>query len=186
MNEVREASNFLPRTVSLPGKAIFFEGLNIDLSLNTGLCVFVGANGSGKSEVLRWLRDYLRSNCSPPTNRKVVYLASGRNSILESFRSAGGMNGPGHINRVPAAIGNQGWTNQWESFEGNMGMLLRLKERADLLLKIEARLQALYQRRLKLDWIQAGLRVEFSPLTGGPSYYANAEASGILELIRSA
>ncbi len=62
-------------------------------------------------------------------------------------------------------------------------MFLRLKDRTDLLLKVEARLQALYQRRLRLDWTQHGLQVGFSPTTGGKGYYANVEASGVIELI---
>ena len=178
-----EGASFLPRAVSLPGKEVFFNGQSVDLLLNTGLCVFVGPNGSGKSETLRWLRDRLRSHDSPPLNRKVVYLAAGRNSILESFRSISGIGGPGYVNLEPAAVGNQTWRSYWSQFEGSTGMLLRLKERPDLLLKIEARLQALYQRRLRLEWAQSGLQVGFSSTLGGTPYYANAEASGILELV---
>jgi len=60
---------------------------------------------------------------------------------------------------------------------------MRLKDRPDLLLKVEARLQSLYQRRLRLEWSQQGLQVGFSPTTGGEPYYANAEASGLLQFI---
>ncbi len=60
---------------------------------------------------------------------------------------------------------------------------MHLKDRPDLLLKVEARLQSLYQRRLRLEWSQQGLQVGFSPTTGGEPYYANAEASGLLQFI---
>jgi predicted ATPase len=159
-----------------------FNGQSATLSLNTGLCVFVGPNGSGKSETLRTLRDHLRRDGAALRNKQVVYLAAGRNSIFESYRSTG-TSGPQYINVAPAAVGNQSWQKDWWQFEGNAGMLLRLKERPDLLLKIEARLQALYQRQLQLDWSQSGLQLVFRSTRGGASYYANVEASGVLELV---
>jgi len=176
-------AEFLPKTISLPGKPIFFGGRAITVTLNTGLCIFVGPNGAGKSEVLRWLRDHLRQREQLSQDRKVLYLSSGRSSLLEIYRSVTGQSGPTHIHREPAAIGAQGWGPQWWQFEGTTGMLLRLKDRSDLLLKVEATLQALYQRRLKLEWTQSGLQVGFSPTTGGKDYFANDEASGIIEFI---
>ena len=183
MTAPHEAANLLPLNITLAGNSVFFGGHKVPLSLSIGLCVLVGPNGSGKSETLRWLRDHLRHKVQIPANRKVVYLAAGRNSVFESFRSKSGVGGPGHVNSEPAAVGHQSWKNHWSQFEGNMGMLFRLKERPDLLLKIEARLQALFQRRLRLDWSQSGLQVGFSSTLGGTPYYANAEASGILELV---
>jgi hypothetical protein len=176
-------ANVLPRAVLLPGKPFLFNGADVALSLSTGLCVFVGPNGSGKSETLRSLRDHLRSNLRSSLNKKVVYLAAGRSSALEQYRSITGLNGPQNFNTEPAAVGYQGWQSDWWQFEGNTGMLLRLKSRPDLLLKVEARLQALYQKRLKLTWAQSGLQFGFSSSIGGSQYYANVEASGILELV---
>lgn len=60
---------------------------------------------------------------------------------------------------------------------------MRLKSRPDLLLKVEARLQALHQRRLKLEWGQSGIELSFSPTVGGARYFANVEASGLLQLV---
>lgn len=60
---------------------------------------------------------------------------------------------------------------------------MRLKERPDLLLKVEARLQQLHERRLRLDWSQSGLEIRFSRTTGGNPYFANVEASGLLQLV---
>lgn len=155
-------TDFLPRTVSLPGKPIFFGGQTITLTLNEGLCIFVGPNAAGKSEVLRWLRDHLRQGEQASLDRKVLYLSSGRSSALEIYRSVTGQSGPTYIHQEPAAVGQQGWVMYWWQFEGAPGMFLRLKDRSDLLLKVEARLQALYQRRLKLDWTQYGLQVGFA------------------------
>jgi hypothetical protein len=116
-------------------------------------------------------------------NKKVVFLSAGRNSELEYFRSAFVGPGRGYVRTEPAAVGQQVWTQEWWQFEGAAGMFLRLKDRPDLLLRVEARLQALYQRRLKLEWAQTGLQVGFLPTTGGEPYYANAEARGLIQLI---
>jgi len=62
-------------------------------------------------------------------------------------------------------------------------MYLRLKDRDDLLLKVQARLQGLHERRLRLEWVQNGLQVSFLPTTGGRPYFANVEASGLLQII---
>jgi hypothetical protein len=56
---------------------------------------------------------------------------------------------------------------------------MNLHQRADLRLKVEARLQSLQQRRLLLSWTHAGLRVEF---VGSTAYSANSEASGLIQL----
>jgi hypothetical protein len=176
-------TDYLPKTFSLPSRAVFFGQAAVTLMIHTGLCIFVGPNGSGKSEVLRWLRDHVRHAEPPPLGRKLLYLSSGRTSVLESYRSVTGIHGPSSLDSSPAAVGHQDWTRNWWQFESATGMLLRLKDRPDLLLKVEARLQALYQRRLRLDWSQQGLRVGFLPTTGGEQYYANAEASGIIELV---
>jgi hypothetical protein len=173
---------FLPKDISLPAKAPFFGGASVSLHVHTGLVVFVGPNGSGKSETLRSVRDRLRAIGAPPfENRKVVYLSSGRSSALETFRSHS--LGPHHMSGGPAALGNRDWMQAWWQIEGAPGLFLRLKDRPDLLLKVEARLQALYQRRLRLEWTQSGLRIAFAPTMGGAPYFANVEASGLLELV---
>jgi hypothetical protein len=173
-------ADYLPHDVQTRGKPAFFEGKPVTLSLFSGLHVFVGPNGSGKTETLRSLRDQLRVDGKLPSHR-LVYLSSGRNSALELFRSSS--TSPNSLDTTPAAIGHQGWQASWWQVEGTPGMFLRLKERPDLRLKVEARLQTLYQRRLRLEWAQRGLQVGFVPTTGGGPYYANAEASGLIQLI---
>jgi hypothetical protein len=154
---------FLPKDISLPAKAPFFGGASVSLHVHTGLVVFVGPNGSGKSETLRSVRDRLRAIGAPPfENRKVVYLSSGRSSALETFRSHS--LGPHHMSGGPAALGNRDWMQAWWQIEGAPGLFLRLKDRPDLLLKVEARLQALYQRKtpagMDTEWIADCVRTD--------------------------
>ncbi|WP_420133625.1 AAA family ATPase, partial [Rhodopseudomonas sp.] len=107
--------------------------------------------------------------------------SAGRTSALEYFRS--GNDSPGRGSTNPAAIGHMSYTSQWWEFEGVPGLYMRLKERADLLLKVQARLQVLQQRHLRLEWSQSGLQLKFISVSGDQPYYANTEASGLIQLI---
>ncbi len=176
-------SDQFPKTISLPDNPHLVGSKPISLSFDDGLCALVGPNGAGKSEALKRLRDYLRQNHKLLFSRMVVYLSSGRSGLLEQYRAALGQGSPGYIQPDPAAVGHQGWVNNWWEFEGTTGMFLRLKSRPDLLIKVEARLQALFQRRLRLEWSQHGLQVGFTPIDGSSAYWANAEASGVLEIV---
>ena len=82
-----------------------------------------------------------------------------------------------------AAIGRAEYLINWWDLESVTGILLVLDSRADLRLKIEARLQQLFDRSVQLSWTQSGLVVRISPTSGGASYAANYEASGILQLV---
>jgi hypothetical protein len=155
-----------------------YEGKGLSLELRGGVTVLVGPNAAGKTITLKLLRDALRG--VELGGKRIVYLAAGRGSALETFRSAS--DSPS-FNANPAAIGHRSWMNSWWQVEGVPGMFMRLKERPDLLLKVEARLQALHERRLRLEWSQAGIEISFSPTTGGNPYFANVEASGLLQLV---
>jgi hypothetical protein len=82
-----------------------------------------------------------------------------------------------------AAVGHINYRKQWWQIESVTGGLLVLDSRADLRLKIEARLQQLFDRSVHLSWSQEGLQVRISPTSGGAPYAANHEASGILQLV---
>ena len=167
-------------TLSLPSDPYLYDGKPTVIDLSGGLTVLVGPNAAGKTSVLKRLRDALRCHTST-AGKHVIYLAAGRSSALENFRS--GAVSPGVGDASPAALGHSGWMNQWWQIEGAPGLFMRLKERADLLLKVEARLQTLQQRRVRLEWHQNGLQIKFSSTTGGQIYFANTEASGLLQLI---
>lgn len=152
------------------------------LEVRPGITTLVGPNGSGKTRALRRIKTALATEYpSLLRDRKTHFLAAGRTSPLEHFRAA--VNNPGLIDRSDAAVGYIGDQNQWWDYESVTGSLLVLDSRADLRLKIEARLQQLFDRSVQFTWSQAGLQLRISPMSGGTSYAANYEASGILQLV---
>ena len=150
------------------------------VNIQAGINTLVGPNGSGKTRALRGIKSALEST-DLIKGRKIHFLAAGRSSPLETYRAA--VDQPGHANTNDAAVGHSSYRRQWWQFESVTGALLALDARADLRLKIEARLQQLFDRSVELSWSQQGLNVRISPISGGPSYAANHEASGILQLV---
>ena len=57
---------------------------DIAITLYSGLTTFVGANGSGKTQTLKALRDYLKGQVG---RDKVRYLSSNRIGAMEQYRS---------------------------------------------------------------------------------------------------
>ena len=152
------------------------------INIHAGVNTLVGPNGSGKTRALRGIKTALEgTKLFGEQGRKIHFLAAGRSSPLESYRSA--VNQPNHVDSSDAAVGHANYRRQWWQIESVTGALLALDARADLRLKIEARLQQLFDRSVQLSWSQQGLNVHLSPTSGGSSYAANHEASGILQLV---
>lgn len=148
-----------------------------------GLTTLVGPNGTGKTRALRAIKSAVASvrGISGKEGRKVHLLAAGRTSPMERFRSA--VYDPNSIEQTDAAVGQTYHQSQWWNLESITGVLLALNQRADLRLKVEARLQQLFDRSIDLNWSQSGLTVAISSMLGGSPYAANHEASGVLQLI---
>ena len=163
---------------SLPG--LYGEQV-MDVTLTPGLTALVGPNGLGKSQVLRLVRDNLRNSLSGLIGKYVRYLSSGRGSPFEQYRAA--ITNPNHIESGPAAVGHASFRDQWWAIESVVGDFLALERRADLRLKVQARVQQLLGRSIELAWTQAGLQPTISSRAGGAPYNANVEASGVLQLV---
>ena len=56
----------------------------IEIILYSGLTIFVGPNGSGKTQVLKSMRDDFKRNLG---KNKVRYLSSNRLGEMEAYRS---------------------------------------------------------------------------------------------------
>ncbi|KKI39745.1 hypothetical protein VI03_07010 [Burkholderia vietnamiensis] len=151
------------------------------VEIRPGITTLVGPNGSGKTRALRAIKAALDATGRIASyGRKTHFLAAGRSSPLEQYRAA--VDHP-NVNSNDAAVGHANYRQQWWQFESVTGSLLVLDRRADLRLKVEARLQQLFDRSVQFSWSQSGLNVRISPMSGGPSYAANYEASGILHLV---
>lgn len=166
-------------SVTLQGHTALYGGRGCEITLHPGITTLVGPNGAGKTRMLRAIaaqnRDYF-------DNDKIVrFISAGRNSPLERFRSS--MDGPGHQDMSDTAVGNASYRSAWWQIESITGDLLALEQRSDLRLKVEARLQQLFHRSLRLEWGQTGIRISIVPMDGGEPYSASHEASGILQLV---
>ncbi|TBG84493.1 ATP-dependent endonuclease [Rhizobium leguminosarum] len=155
---------------------------NAVINILPGITTLVGPNGSGKTRALRAIKSGLQAeNLIERYGRKIHLLAAGRSSPLENYRAA--IRGPGNIDPGDAAVGHTSHKNQWWEYESITGSFLALDSRADLRLKVEARLQQLFDRSVQLSWSQQGLNLRILPVSGGASYAANVEASGVLQLV---
>lgn len=147
------------------------------VSIRAGMNTLVGPNGSGKTRALRGIRSALQHTGKIDVlGRKIHFLAAGRSSPLA--RSDGSVDYD-----MDTAVGHRNDRERWWELESVTGALLSLDARADLRFKIEARLQQLFDRSVQLSWSQFGLNVRMLSVGGGPSYAANAEASGIIQLV---
>ena len=152
------------------------------IQVEPGITALVGPNGSGKTRALRAIKSkLLATHWFTAQNRKIHFLSAGRSSPFETFRASS--ESPYGVNSSDAAIGNIGYVHQWWDFESVTGALMVLDRRPDLKLKIEARLQQLFDRSVELKWTQQGMTLMITPITGGNGYPANYEASGILQLV---
>jgi len=152
------------------------------IQIGPGFTTLVGPNGSGKTRALRAIKSQLMSEGQiTAQNRKVHFLSAGRSSPFESYRS--NSDNPHGFNTSDAAIGHVSYVNQWWDYESVTGDLMILDRRPDLKLKIEARLQQLFDRSFELKWSQNGMTIRITSITGGDGYAANHEASGILQVV---
>jgi hypothetical protein len=157
-----------------------FGSVEQSMSLRGGLTTFVGPNGSGKTQVLRHLKDRLGQHAG---NRKVRYLSGGRLAHLESFRSDvdGRRGGP----RYDAAqFGGKRYRDTRHRAETAFGDFHTLSVRPDLQIKVAERLRRLFNRDIYLDWDAGNLKITFSRIdTQGGPYSCAREASGLLHLV---
>lgn len=170
----------LPLSLTLAPTPVLFSGEPVNIQLASPFIVLVGPNASGKTHALKRLADALRNVQALSASLRVRLLASGRTGPLESFRAN---LDPNSLSGHPASVGHKSYTDRWWLSESVTGDFLTMMERADLRLKLEARLQDLFSRSLLLEWTPSGLQVGFRPTKGGQAYYANVEASGLLHLL---
>jgi hypothetical protein len=170
----------IPLKLDFTPAQYLYGGNPISVTLYGGLTVLLGPNGVGKTQALKRIREAI-SKALPDSfgNRRVIvrYLAAGRSAPLEHFRAS--LLEPGS-NYGQAVIGNQGQTARRHQIESVTGDYLALVDRPDLRIKVEARLQALFGKRLALQWSQQGLVVQF--VSEGEGYSASTEASGVIQL----
>ena len=139
---------------SLP--ASLFNGTDVKISVESGLMTLLGPNGAGKTKVLKALRDKLRAEYGQGFVR---FVSAGRMGVLEVYRSD--QDGAGATDSNQAHVGNYSHVGSRKQSESVTGDFITLQTRADIRLKVEARLQGLFNKSIKLNWTQSGLKVDF-------------------------
>jgi hypothetical protein len=155
---------------------------NKTIKINGGVTTFLGPNGSGKTQLLRGLKNSLGNNAN---GKKIRYVSAGRLGPMENFRS----NYDGQRGAQPsfdsATFGDKSSTSRRHQTETILGDFGTLSERPDILIKVQERLRKLFKRDLTIDWDGGRLKVFFSRVDQDDSgnYSSAREASGLLHLV---
>lgn len=153
-----------------------FGDKDININLYSGLTVFIGPNGSGKTKVMKQLKSTLTSF----TQGKIVrYLSSNRLGSLEQFRSqtmyyaSGGEPTLGDINFLKGR----------HNIEVATGDFFTMDARKDVYIKVSERLRVLFKRDIFLRWDSGNLKVHFGKTGSSDEYSISVEASGLINVI---
>lgn len=150
-----------------------------EIELRSPLTFIVGPNGSGKTHLLKGLKESFNSY----TNKKVRFISAGRLGPLERYRS----NYDQYDRSGEADNATHGYKSNSEyrhKIETINGDLHTLSVRTDILIKVRERLQKLFKRNIEIDWDAGELKVSFSRLDNCNSHYSSGrEASGLLHLV---
>lgn len=145
------------------------------------LVTLVGPNGSGKTQLMRALKNSLQSHSSA---KKVRFLSAGRMGQFEEHRSIRDARYGSEPNYGSASIGDKGGMEYRHTSETSMGDFYTLDARPDIQIKISERLRKLFHREVFLEWDGGQLKAYFAPEGNIKEKYTSAqEASGLLHLV---
>jgi predicted ATPase len=152
-----------------------------NVSIVSPFTTIVGANASGKSRFLRALRNSILGQL-PNGHRDLVFLSSSRLASVDQYR----LDTVGTNSGIPqfdqSNLGGTSHKPYFPKSEGVNRMFFRLEERPDLLLKVQTRLEYLFNRSISLDWEDGYLRPKFMQTDSVSKYSMAREASGLIHI----
>ncbi len=154
---------------------------NKTIKINGGITTFLGPNGSGKTQLLRGLKNSLNSHLN---GKKIRYISAGRLGPMENFRSD--YDGQRSVPSFDqATFGDKTATTRRHRTETILGDFATLSERPDILIKVQERLRKLFKRDITIDWDGGRLKVFFARVDqdNNGNYSSAREASGLLHLV---
>ena len=158
--------------ISLP--EVFLDE-SIKLTFYSGLTIFVGPNGSGKTQVMKKLKYDLKSKVD---GKLVRYLSSNRIGTLEQYRSK---TTPYYQDYDSVNLGGMDTKNKRHELEVATGDFFALDERKDI--KVTERLSKLFNRNVFLQWDSGNLKVYFKRNKFSKEYSIANESSGLVNIV---
>lgn len=149
------------------------------IDLHSGLTVFLGPNGSGKTQLLRACKQALVPLVH---GKKVRFVSAGRIGLMEQYRSNydGARGTPSYSTHTVGSPSDASRRHEMETLNGDYQTLAA---RPDILLKVRERLTKLFKRDISFEWDQGQLRVNFTRTASNVSYPGSREASGLVHLV---
>lgn len=140
--------SIMPENMKYPYRCAFSVNKvyneKITINLYSAITVFVGPNGSGKTQTLKNLRDFMRSRFG---DNRVRYLSSNRFGEMEQYRSRTSEFAP---DAGGYSVGSKGTKAARRQIETVTGDFFAMDEKKDIYIKVAERLSVLFGRRLYL------------------------------------
>ena len=165
-----------PKTLNVKVENIFGDQ-DVQITLYSGLTIFVGTNASGKTQTLKKIRDIMKNEVG---SNKVRYLSSNRIGNMEQYRSK--------INQYTYTtddytFGDQATKRARLQIETACGDFFTMDERKDVFIKVSERLSVLFNRNIFIRWDAGQMKVFFGKTDSEQEYSVAAEASGLVNVI---
>ena len=154
---------------------VLYGDATVPIRLEQGITVFIGPNGSGKTQMLKALKAELLHQ-----KKEVRYLSSNRIGTMEQYRSKTSQY---DYNATNYNVGDLDLQRNRLKVETANGDFMSMDAERDLYIKVAARLSVLFNRQVYLQWDAGHLKVNFEKIGTGKEYSVVAEASGLINLI---
>lgn len=152
---------------------------NIDLKLYSQLTIFIGPNGTGKTQTLKKIRTNLKEKFGLNVVR---YLSSNRIGTMEPYRSKADK---WSTSERPNDfyIGDETDKKNRKIIETSIGDFFAMDEKKDIFIKVAERLSVFYKRKIYIHWDAGNMQIFFERKNSKSSYSVTLEASGLINFI---